>query len=86
MKIAIDLDSTINSSRDSIDILSALSRLLCPVHTVLVLTDREPNSEQDIAVELDLLGIDYNQIIITNNKAQFVKNNNIAFFLENEIY
>lgn len=82
MKIAIDLDNTITASRESIDFFSTLTHLLDPDHKIYILTDRDPNSHQEIADELDYLDIEYAEIVITSNKAQFIKDNNITIFFE----
>ena len=82
MKIALDLDNNITASRESIEFFSILTHLLCPSNKIYILTDAEPNSEQLIAEELYALGIDYSEIVITSNKAQFISDNNITIFFE----
>ena len=82
MKIAIDLDNTITASKESSEFFSILTNLLIAEHRIVILTNREPGSEQDIAVELDYLGIEYNEIVITADKADFIKQNNITIFFE----
>jgi len=84
MKIAIDLDNTINASRESIEFFSILTHLLIAEHRIVILTNREPGTEQEIADELDYLQIDYSQIVITAQKAQYIKDNKITIFFENE--
>ena len=84
MNIAIDLDNTIAASRESIEFFEILTQLLAPIHKLYILTNREPNTEQLVAIELDYLGIDYSEIVITSNKAQFIKENKITIFFENE--
>jgi hydroxymethylpyrimidine pyrophosphatase-like HAD family hydrolase len=84
MKIAIDLDNTLNSSKTSIEFFSTLTHLLIAEHRIYILTDREPNSEQEIADELDYLGIEYSEIVITDKKAEFIKEQGITIFFENQ--
>ena len=84
MKIALDLDNTITASKQSIEFFSILTHLLIAEHRIYILTNREPNSEQDIAEELDCFGIEYCEIVITDNKAKYIKENNINIFFENE--
>lgn len=84
MKIAIDLDSTITASRDSIEFFRVMSHLLIPEHRIYIITNREPGTEQQVADELDYLGIEYSQIIITAQKAQYIKDNRITIYFENE--
>ena len=67
-----------------IEFISILSNLLIADHTIFILTDSKQGFEQDIAVELDLYDIDYSDIIITNDKAEFVQRNKVSilFFAE----
>lgn len=82
MKIALDFDNTITCSRESIEFFSILTHLLCPSHKIYIITDAEPQTHQLIAEELDDLEIDYSEIVITSNKAQFIKENNITIYFE----
>ena len=84
MKIAIDLDNTITASRDSIEFFEILTHLLCPIHEIFILTNREPGTEQQVADELDYMGIEYSQIVITAQKAQYIKDKRITVYFENE--
>ena len=85
MKIAIDLDNTITADRNSVEFFRILTHLLHPdpEHYIVILTNRTPGSEQDIAEELDCLQIQYNQIVITGKKADYIKENRIGIFFEN---
>jgi len=84
MKIVIDLDSTITSDRESIEFLEILTHLLIPDpdYKIIILTDREPGTEQQVADELDYLGIEYTEIVITDKKAQYIRENKITFYFE----
>ena len=84
IKIAIDLDNTITASKQSIEFFSVLTHLLIAEHRIYIITDRQPNTEQEIAEELDYLGIEYNQIIITHKKAEYIKEHGINIFFENQ--
>jgi hypothetical protein len=53
IKIAIDLDNTITASKQSIEFFSVLTKLLIVEHRIVILTDREPNSEQEISHQTD---------------------------------
>ena len=83
MKIAIDLDGTITADKNSIEFFSILTHLLIAEHRIYILTSRAPNTEQDIAEELDCLGIDYSEIVITDNKADYIRENNITISFGN---
>jgi len=82
MKIAIDLDNTITANRESIKFFAALTNLLIAEHRIYIITNREPNTEQDIAEELDCLGIEYTEIVITANKAEFILKEGITIYFE----
>lgn len=81
MKIGIDLDN-VTASRQSIEFFEILTQLLDPDHKIYILTDREPDSEQDVANELDYLGIEYAEIAITADKEKYLKDKNITIFFE----
>ena len=82
MKIAIDLDNTITASRESIEFFSVLTNLLICEHRIYILSNRERNTEQLVAEELDYLGIEYSQIVITSNKADYILKEGIGIFID----
>lgn len=82
MKIAIDLDNTITASRQSIEFFSILTHLLYPEHDIYVISNREPNSEQDIANELGVLGIECSYIVITAEKTKYIREQGIEILFE----
>ncbi len=82
IKIGIDLDNTITASRESIKFFSTLTNLLIAEHRIYIITNRQPNTEQDVADELEYLGIEYNQIVITANKAEYVLKEGITILFE----
>lgn len=82
MKIALDLDNTITGSSQSIEFFSLLSQLFINAHEIIILTNREPGTEQEIADELKNLNISYSAIIITAEKAEFILKAGIQIFFE----
>jgi hypothetical protein len=82
LNIGIDFDQTILESKNSIEFFSTLTHLLCQEHNVYIISDAELGTEQLIAEELDDLEIDYSEIVITDTKAQFIKENSITIFFE----
>lgn len=84
MKVALDLDNTIDASKESIEFFSILTNLLIAEHKIYIITAREPNTEQDIAEELDLYGVEYSEIVITNAKAEYIRKQGITIFFENQ--
>jgi len=83
MKIGLDLDHTITASKQSIKFFSLLTNLLIPDAEISIITNREPGTEKEIAQELMRLGIEFNFIIITDKKAEYIRQNNITIFFEN---
>ena len=83
MNIAIDLDNTITADKNSIEFFKAITHLLLPEHKIYIITNRQPHSEQIIAQELDCLGISHSKIVITSNKAKYIRDNRITIFFEN---
>lgn len=82
IKIGIDLDNTITASRESIKFFSILTNLLIAEHKIYIITNRQPNTEQDVAEELDFLGIEFNQIVITKDKADYILKEGITILFE----
>ena len=83
MKIAIDLDNTITADKNSIEFFRVIAHLLIAEHKIYIITNREPGTEQEIADELDHFDIDYNEIVITDKKAEYIRNHNITILFEN---
>ena len=84
IKIAIDLDGTINGSSLSINFFHILTNLLITDHYITILTNRDPGTEQEISAELNKLGISYSDIVITADKTDYIMKNGIEVFVENE--
>lgn len=84
MKIAIDLDNTITADKNSAEFFRIITHLLIAEHRIYIITNREKGTQQEIAEQLDCLGIEYSEIVITANKADYISNNNITIFFENE--
>ena len=84
IKLRIDLDNTITDSKQSIKFFSVITNLLIAEYKIYILTNREPGTEQDVANELAYLGIEYSEIVITDRKAEYVRDNNINIFFENQ--
>ena len=83
--ISIDIDGTINSTDTSISFFQIMTHLLHPDPdvSITVLTGREPGTEAEIADELAQMNILYDQIVITDNKQDYIKKN-ISVVFENE--
>ena len=84
VKLAIDIDGTINACQQSIEWFKLLTSLLIPEHKIYIITSRLPGSEAEIADELFDLGVSYSQIVITDDKADYIRKEGITIFFENE--
>ena len=86
INISIDIDGTINSTDTSISFFQIMTHLLHPDPDVniTILTGREPGTEAEIRNELAQMNILYDQIVITDNKQKYIKDNNISVVFENE--
>ena len=83
MKIALDLDHTINATANSSEFFKIITHLLINEHKIYIITNRDIGSEQEIAQELKELGIEYSRIVITDKKAKYIRANKIDIVFEN---
>ena len=85
LKIAIDLDGTITPYPQ---IFSILTEKLSESEDIeiVILTSREHSSESynQIVEELKLMRIYYHKIVITGNKQNYIQNNKINLFIDNQ--
>ena len=70
MKIGIDLDNTITASKDSVEFFRVITHLLIPEHDIVILTNRDESDRENTEQELDVLGIRYNKMVLTADKAE----------------
>ena len=84
INISIDIDGTINSSNTSISFFQIMTHLLFPETHITILTNRAPGTKSQIIDELAKMNILYDEIVITDNKQEYIKSNNITVVFENE--
>ena len=84
IKVSIDIDGTINSSDTSVSFFQIMTHLLIPEAHITILTNREPGTEAQIADELAQMKIQYDEIVITPDKADYIQKNNISVVIDNE--
>ena len=84
IKISIDIDGTINSSDTSVSFFQMMTHLLLPEAHITILTNREPGTEEKIAQELKQMKIQYDEIVITPHKQEYIKKNHISVVIDNE--
>jgi len=81
MKIALDLDNTINGAPEFWSFMSKL--LIDNGHEVHVVTDRDPNYHWEYTKnELEELQISYTKLMITGAKAKYCYDNGIEFAVD----
>lgn len=83
MKIGIDIDNTITSTKDSVEFFRILTRLLIAEHDIIIISNRDETDRENTEEYLDVLGIRYNKLIFTANKASYVLKNSVQYLFEN---
>lgn len=83
LKLAVDLDHTIDVSKQSNKFFMLLSKLFYDCAEIHIVANREPGCEAAIDRELKELGIRYHHLKITANKAQYIRENGIEVYFEN---
>ena len=83
MKIAIDIDGTISVCPQ---FFSALTNALKGKTEIFILSNRDPSeqSRRETEKELERWGIHYEHLLISGQKLEFILENGIHCFVENE--
>ena len=82
MKIGIDLDNTINSNSTTASFFSLLTNLLRHKAEIFIITNRDPDDRIATRDELYRLGIYFDRLIITADKADFIIKNGITAYID----
>jgi uncharacterized HAD superfamily protein len=82
MKIAIDIDNTITATRSSVEFFRMLTALFISKHQIIVISNRDENDRDVTEEELDVLGIRYNKLILTADKAEYILKHGVEFLFE----
>jgi len=82
MKIAIDIDNTITASKNSVEFFRMLTTLLISKHQIIIISNREESDRETTEEELDVLGIRYNKLILTADKAEYILKHGVEFLFE----
>lgn len=82
MKIAIDLDNTITASKSSVEFFRILTAALISEHQIIIISNREESDRGTTEEELDVLGIRYNKVVLTHNKAEYILKNGVEILFE----
>jgi len=82
MKIAIDIDNTITASKYSVEFFRTLTAVLISAHQIIIISNRNESDRETTEEELDVLGIRYNKLILTADKAEYILKHGIEFLFE----
>ena len=84
LKIGLDLDNTINENANTVALFSLLTNALKGKAEIHIITSRGQSEEsrQETILELDKLGIYYDELAITSDKHNYIINNGINTFID----
>ena len=77
--VGIDLDNCITADAEFFRVICFL---LAPEYEIHIITNRDKNSRQDTVKELEELGIQYSQLVITGSKAQHILKEGINIYFD----
>lgn len=84
LKIGIDLDNTINVSEQTIGLFALITNCLKGKAEIHIITSREKSEEsrKETVAELDMYNIYYDELVITDNKHDYIVDNGINVFID----
>lgn len=82
IKIGIDIDNTINASNQSALFFQLITSTLDAEIHVITNRDTRDQSRQETIQELKSLNINYDELVITANKYDYIINNNINVYFD----
>jgi uncharacterized HAD superfamily protein len=82
MKIAIDIDNTITATRSSVEFFRMLTTLCISKHQIIIISNRDEADRETTEEELDVLGIRYNKLILTADKAEYILKHGVEILFE----
>lgn len=82
MKIGIDLDNTINENKNTVKFFSVITHAFQGKGKIYIITNRDKNSLKKTENELKGLGIHYDEIIITADKADVILKEGISIYFD----
>ena len=80
MKIAVDIDNTITAYPSFFKIFTRAMKTAGS--EIYIITDREPGTEEKVRKELQEIGIHFDHIIITGNKADYIISEKIEVMVD----
>ena len=83
MKIGIDIDNTITASEESLKFFQILTASFthAPVE-IYIITNRDPGTEKEVEQELQDLGICWDHLKITADKADYIIQEGITVYYD----
>ena len=84
IKIGIDIDNTINVNAQTIGLFSFLTNCLKYKAEIHIITSRDDSedSRQETIAELEEYNIYYDALVITDNKHDYIMDNDITVFVD----
>ncbi len=82
MKIALDIDNTINSNAKTIKFFSLLTGMFDDIVEIFIITNRDPESYENTQDELFRMGICYDYLFLTADKAKVILEKDIDIVFE----
>jgi len=80
--IGIDLDNTITADENSKRFFSVLTHLLQPEYEIHIITNRDKALRQDTIGELEEIDIQYDNLMLTENKADYILREDITIYFD----
>lgn len=82
MKIGLDLDNTINENSMTIAFFSFITNAMKGNWEIFIITNRGDDYREKTVAELKDLGIYYDHLVITADKADFIIENGISVYFD----
>ena len=82
MRIGIDLDNCITANSTSVEFFRTLTKALISDNDISIITNRDPHTMEETEEELSVLGIRFNKVVLTGDKAEYIKENGIQVFID----
>jgi hypothetical protein len=74
IKVGINLDNCITAEQE---FLRVMCHLLCPEYEIHLITNRDEDSRAKTMKELEKYRIQYSQLVMTDNKAEYLQEQGI---------
>ena len=82
MRIGIDLDNCITANSTSVEFFRTLTKALISDNDISIITNRDPHTMEETEEELSVLGIRFNKIVLTGDKAGYIREKGIQVYVD----